>query len=105
MPMSSIRPAISRSSCTLCSSAGRTTWGACWKRSPAASGVAALWWRPAVVAGGAIAVTYAAAVLAAGAAAAGRHGLRVAGALALVFPVLHVAYGVGFLLGLRDHVL
>ena len=73
--------------------------------SLAASGLAAVWWRPAAVAGGAIVVTYAAAVLAAGAAAAPRHGLRVAAALALVFPVLHVAYGMGFLLGLRDHVL
>lgn len=69
------------------------------------SGVAALWWRPAGVAGAVLAATYAAAVLAASAAVVPRHGLRVAAALALVFPVLHVAYGAGFLLGLRDHVL
>ena len=70
-----------------------------------ASGLAALWWRPAAVVGAGIAATYAAAVLAASGAAAPRHGLRVAAALALVFPVLHVAYGAGFLVGLRDHVL
>ena len=70
-----------------------------------ASGLAALWWRPAVVVGAGIAATYAAAVLAASGVAAPRHGLRVAAALALVFPVLHVAYGLGFLLGLAHHVL
>ena len=70
-----------------------------------ASGLAALWWRPAVVVGAGIAATYAAAVLAASGVAAPRHGLRVAAALTLVFPVLHFAYGLGFLLGLRDHVL
>ena len=70
-----------------------------------ASGLAALWWRPAAVVGAGIAATYAAAVLAASGAAAPRHGRRVAAALALVFPVLHVAYGAGFLVGLRDHVL
>src|SRR5256885_14699657 len=60
---------------------------------------------PAALAGVGIAAAYAAAVLAASAAAAPRHGLRVAAALALVFPVLHVAYGLGFLLGLAHHVL
>ena len=74
-----------------------TTLGAC--------GLAALWWRPAGLAGAGLAATYAAAVLAASAAVVPRHGLRVAAALALVFPVLHFGYGVGFLLGLRDHVL
>jgi glycosyltransferase involved in cell wall biosynthesis len=64
--------------------------------------LAGLWWRPAAVGAAAIAAAYAVAVLAASAAAAPRHGLRVAAALALVFPVLHVAYGGGFLLGLRD---
>jgi len=71
----------------------------------AASGLAAVWWRPAALAGAGLAAAYAAALLAAGAAAVPRHGPRVAAALALVFPVLHVAYGVGFLLGLRDHLL
>jgi len=71
----------------------------------AACGLAAVWWRPAALAGVGIAAAYAAAVLAASAAAAPRHGLRVAAALALVFPVLHVAYGLGFLLGLAHHVL
>ena len=47
-----------------------------------ASGLAALWWRPA-----------------------GLAAAYVAAALALVFPVLHVAYGAGFLAGVRDHVL
>jgi glycosyltransferase involved in cell wall biosynthesis len=73
--------------------------------SLAASGLAAMWWRPAALASAGLAAAYAVAVLAASAAAALRHGLRVAAALALVFPVLHVAYGVGFLLGLRDHLL
>ncbi|HLB82824.1 MAG TPA: glycosyltransferase family 2 protein [Gemmatimonadales bacterium] len=71
----------------------------------AMSGLAAVWWRPAALAGAAVAAAYAAAVLVASARAAPRHGLRVAAALALVFPVLHVGYGVGFLLGLRDHLL
>ncbi len=71
----------------------------------AACGLAAVWWRPAALAGAGIAAAYAAAVLAASAAAAPRHGPRVAAALALVFPVLHVAYGVGFLRGLWDHLL
>src|SRR6266700_2356015 len=176
MRTSSTCPAISRFSCTRCSSAGRTTWAACWKPFPAptrrwrapsrsacrivsgsatrisavartslrqlwrmyfqygyfkplvarkvgrvmtlrqlvpslflstlaACGLAAVWWRPAALAGAGIAAAYAAAVLAASAAAAPRHGPRVAAALALVFPVLHVAYGVGFLRGLWDHLL
>jgi glycosyltransferase involved in cell wall biosynthesis len=38
------------------------------------------------------------------AAGAGRsHGLRCAAALTLVFPVLHLSYGSGFLRGIRDH--
>jgi glycosyltransferase involved in cell wall biosynthesis len=73
--------------------------------SLAASGLAAVWWRPAALAAAGLATAYAAAVLAAATAATRRHGVRVAAALALVFPVLHVAYGVGFLLGLLDHVL
>jgi len=68
-------------------------------------GLAAVWWRPAALTAVGITAAYAAAVLAASAAASPRHGPRVAGALTLVFPVLHVAYGLGFLLGLRDHVL
>jgi len=71
----------------------------------AACGLAAVWWRPAGLAAVGITAAYAAAVLTASAAASPRHGPRVAGALTLVFPVLHVAYGLGFLLGLRDHVL
>ena len=71
----------------------------------AACGLAAVWWRPAGLAAVGITAAYVAAVLTASAAASPRHGPRVAGALTLVFPVLHVAYGLGFLLGLRDHVL
>ncbi len=33
------------------------------------------------------------------------HGVRCAMALAAVFPVLHFSYGIGFILGIRDHVL
>src|SRR5256884_6144005 len=69
----------------------------------AASGLAAVWWRPAALPGAGLAAAYAAAVLAASAAAAPRHGPRVAAAPAAGLPLLHVAYGVGFLLGLWDH--
>jgi len=73
--------------------------------SLAASGLAAVWWRPAALAGAGLAAAYAAAVFGASLAAAPRHGPRVAAALAVVFPVLHGAYGLGFLLGLAHHVL
>ena len=33
------------------------------------------------------------------------HGLRCAAALIAVFPILHFSYGIGFLLGVRDHLL
>jgi glycosyltransferase involved in cell wall biosynthesis len=52
-----------------------------------------------------IAVAYALAVLGCAVSAANRHGLHCAAALAVVFPVLHFSYGVGFLLGVGDHLL
>ncbi len=64
-----------------------------------------LWWRPAALVSATIAGAYVGAVVAASALTVPRHGLRVAAALTVVFPVLHFGYGVGFLLGIRDHLL
>ena len=47
--------------------------------------------------------SYGAAILSCAAAAVKTHGIRCSGALVLVFPVLHFSYGVGFLLGVLDH--
>jgi glycosyltransferase involved in cell wall biosynthesis len=52
-----------------------------------------------------IALAYGLAVLGCAVAAGTRHGLPCAAALAAVFPILHFSYGVGFLLGVRDHLL
>jgi glycosyltransferase involved in cell wall biosynthesis len=52
-----------------------------------------------------IALVYGLAVLGCAVGAGTRHGLRCAGALTAVFPILHVSYGLGFLLGVRDHLL
>jgi glycosyltransferase involved in cell wall biosynthesis len=49
--------------------------------------------------------TYGSLVLLCAGAALPRHGWRCAAALAAVFPLLHMSYGVGFLLGIKDHVL
>lgn len=64
-----------------------------------------LWWRPAALVDLTIAGAYVGTVVTASALLAPRRGLRVAAALTLVFPVLHFGYGVGFLLGIRDHLL
>lgn len=52
-----------------------------------------------------IALAYGLAVLGCAVAGGARYGLRCAGALTAVFPVLHFSYGLGFLLGIRDHLL
>jgi len=57
----------------------------------------ALWLPQAAVLFAAIGGTYAAAVLTCAGLAVRRHGIRCAAALAVVFPTLHVSYGVGFL--------
>ena len=69
-----------------------------------ASAAAALFWPPAALAGAAIAAVYAAGVLACSVKVARSHGWRCAAALAVVFPVVHLSYGIGFLRGLRDGV-
>ncbi len=61
-------------------------------------------WVPAaraVLAG--IVGTYAALILTGAALAARKHGVRCAAALAAVFAVMHVCYGVGYLRGIVDH--
>lgn len=68
----------------------------------AGSLLAGMFWKPALLAGAGVAAMYACGVLASVARAARSHGGRCAAALGLVFPVLHVSYGVGFLRGLRD---
>jgi glycosyltransferase involved in cell wall biosynthesis len=52
-----------------------------------------------------IVITYALAVLCCALGAAPSQGLPCAAMLTAVFPVLHFSYGVGFLLGIRDHLL
>jgi glycosyltransferase involved in cell wall biosynthesis len=52
-----------------------------------------------------IALAYTLAVLGSAVGAGARHGLCCAAALTAVFPILHFSYGVGFLLGIRDHLL
>jgi GT2 family glycosyltransferase len=52
-----------------------------------------------------IALAYTLAVLGSAVGAGARHGLGCAAALTAVFPILHFSYGVGFLLGIRDHLL
>ena len=58
------------------------------------------WWHAAVALGGAVAMTYVLAVSACAGHAARRHGMKTMLALALVFPVLHFSYALGFLGGL-----
>jgi hypothetical protein len=50
-----------------------------------------------------ILASYAAAILSCAAGAVKTHGIRCSVALTAVFPVLHFSYGVGFLLGVLDH--
>ena len=64
--------------------------------------LAGLFWTPAALAGAAIAAAYASGVLACVLRVARSHGFRCAVALAAVFPVVHLSYGIGFLRGLRD---
>lgn len=52
-----------------------------------------------------VVLTYGLAVLACAFGAAPRHGLPCAAMLAAVFPIMHFSYGIGFLLGVRDHLL
>jgi glycosyltransferase involved in cell wall biosynthesis len=52
-----------------------------------------------------LAFTYCSLVLLCALGAAPRHGLQCCAALIAVFPVLHFSYGIGFLLGIRDHLL
>jgi glycosyltransferase involved in cell wall biosynthesis len=60
-----------------------------------------LFWRPAWLIALGIAALYACGVLASTARIVRSHGLRCAAALAVVFPVVHVSYGLGFVRGLR----
>jgi glycosyltransferase involved in cell wall biosynthesis len=71
----------------------------------AGSAVLAPWLAAGWLAFGLIAGAYALAVGAAALAALRRHGVRVALALSVVFVVLHMGYGFGFLRGVVDHVL
>jgi glycosyltransferase involved in cell wall biosynthesis len=64
-----------------------------------ATGVGGLALAPLAVLFGLILTLYAGAILSFAAPAARAHGVRCALALALVFPVLHFSYGVGFLVG------
>ncbi len=67
--------------------------------------VLSLWLQPAAAMLSLLVSLYAATVIVSAAAALRPHGLGCALALAAVFPVLHVSYGSGFLLGIRDHLL
>lgn len=71
----------------------------------AGAALGALFWVPAALAGAAIAGVYAAGVAACALPVARSHSARCALALAAVFPVVHLSYGVGFLRGLRDMLL
>jgi glycosyltransferase involved in cell wall biosynthesis len=50
-----------------------------------------------------VAAAYASVVVVCAARAIPKHGIRCAAVLALVFPLLHLSYGVGFLRGMIDH--
>jgi len=69
------------------------------------SATLAIWLPSARVVFALVAASYLALVLACSAAAARTHGIRCGAALAAVFPTLHFSYGIGFLLGIRDHLL
>ena len=68
--------------------------------SLALAAVGALLWTPAALLLAAIVLTYGAAAVASAASTVRTRGLRTAAALAFVFPVLHIAYGTGFIRGL-----
>lgn len=63
-------------------------------------GTLSAWWRPAGMLWGGVAGTYLAVILGCAGYAARTHGVKTALALALVFPVLHFSYALGFLSGL-----
>jgi glycosyltransferase involved in cell wall biosynthesis len=64
-----------------------------------------LWSSAATMALVLLVALYASAVIVSAGMTLATHGLRCAAALAVVFPVLHLSYGSGFLLGIRDHIL
>ena len=68
-----------------------------------ATAVLGIWMPAAREAFAGIAGAYAALVLTGAALAARRHGVRCAAALAAVFSVMHVCYGVGYLRGIVDY--
>jgi len=68
-----------------------------------ATAVLGIWIPSAWRAWAAIAGAYASLVLTGAALAARKHGLRCAAALAAVFSIMHVCYGVGYLRGIVDH--
>jgi len=63
--------------------------------------IAGLFWRPAWLIGIGILALYACGVLASVARIVRSHGPRCAAALAVVFPVVHLSYGLGFVRGIR----
>jgi glycosyltransferase involved in cell wall biosynthesis len=63
--------------------------------------LAGLFWPPAWILAAAIAAVYATGIIASAARIVRSHGIRCAAALTIVFPVLHLSYGAGFLRGLR----
>jgi glycosyltransferase involved in cell wall biosynthesis len=70
-----------------------------------ASALLSLWLPAAGVMLVIVASTYAFLVLGCAAVACRTHGLRCGAALVAVFPTLHLSYGVGFIRGIRDHLL
>src|SRR5439155_16277637 len=68
-----------------------------------ATAVLGIWVPAARAALAVIAGTYAALLLTGAALAVRKHGFRCAAALAAVFAVMHVCYGVGYLRGIVDH--
>jgi glycosyltransferase involved in cell wall biosynthesis len=68
-----------------------------------ATAVLGLWVPAARVLLAGIVGTYTALILSGAAFAIRRHGVRCAAALAAVFPIMHVCYGLGFLRGVIDH--
>jgi len=71
----------------------------------AATAFLSLWLPGARLGLAAVLGTYGPVVLLCAAAAIPRQGWRCALALLAVFPLLHLSYGIGFLLGVKDHVL
>jgi cellulose synthase/poly-beta-1,6-N-acetylglucosamine synthase-like glycosyltransferase len=66
------------------------------------TGLPAAWFFPAAIASGLIILAYALAIIACAARVVPRHGCKPALALAVVFPVLHLSYGFGYLKGIMD---